>query len=252
MPITLTEARSAVRDLLHDHAGLLADDAVVDAWLDQGQKDVAALTLCYQRIATFRNTDSPQAFMAGKRGYGFAAAIGGGGLGITDHLRVLHVKSAGVPLMLWTPTMIGWADTQTRGGGTPDYYYEFANLFHLAPYPDAAFLASIFVVELTYGARPADWISGASVLPEAFDQLPIWFAATRVAMQRRHWPLVAQWYAYYLQGIESARLTSLMQWTAPQMDRQQPERVERTDEPRRTLILDRQRLIQRQQSRRGL
>ena len=250
MPYTLADSRAMTRDLLRDHAGLLADDNVLNAWLDQGQKDVVALTLCYQRLGTFRNTDSPQAFVAGKRQYGFAAAVGGGGLGITDHLRVLHVKLEGVPLMLWTPPMIGNVDTQTRGGGTPAYYYEFADLFHLVPYPDAAFLASTFVLELTYGARPADWTGGASVLPEAFDDLPILFAATRVAMQRRHWPLAAQWHAQYIEGIQTARLQSLMQWTTPQTQWQQPERVERADEPHRLLLLDQQRRAVRQQARR--
>jgi len=241
MPYTLAESRELTRDLLRDHAGLLADDNVLNAWLDQGQKDVASLTLCYQRLATFHNTDSPQAFVAGKRSYGFAAAVGGGGLGITDHLRLVHVKINGLPLLLITPAMIGNSDTQTRGGGTPDYYYEFVDVFHLVPYPDAAFLASTFVLEITYAARPADWASGESVLPEAFDDLLILFAATRVAMQRRHWPLAAQWHAQYMQGIQSARVTSLMQWTTPETQRRQPERVERADEPHRLLLLDRQR-----------
>ena len=238
MAITLAESLTACEDLLRDHAGLLTSPAVLAAWLDQGQKDVAALTLCYQQVATYRQTDSPQAFAAGQRSYSVSAAIGAAGLGLSNHLLTTHLLLNGVPLFLWTPPMVGLADVRlTAGGGTPHYYYEFAGALGFFPYPDAAFLASTFTLELTYAARPGDWTTGASVLPPACDELPIYFAATRAAIQRRHWPWAQAWYTHYLTQIQTYRLTSGLQFATPQTQRQQPVALEREDEPRRLKLL---------------
>ena len=238
MTITLAESMTACEDLLRDHAGLLTSPAVLAAWLDQGQKDVAALTLCYQQVATYRHTDSPQAFAAGQRSYSVSAAIGAAGLGLSNHLLTTHLLLNGVPLFLWTPPMVGLADVRlTAGGGTPHYYYEFAGALGFFPYPDAAFLASAFTLEVTYAARPADWESGASVLPPACDELPIFFAVVRAAIQRRHWPVAALWFGMYWSQILNYRLTSGLQFATPQTQRQQPVALEREDEPRRLTLL---------------
>jgi hypothetical protein len=244
--ITLAESVVEVRSLLRDHAGLLADDAVLTAWLDQGQKDVAALTLCLQQRTTFTNADNPQALTANQRSYPLALAVGAGGLGLPTALQVLHVLLNGLPLWQWTPHMMGFADiVNTRSGGTPAYYYEFAQDVTFIPYPNAAFLAATFSLDVVYAAQPAPWTAGASALPPGFDELPIFFAAARVAMQRRHWPLVAQWQGHYLAQLATYRVASLLQYATPQAHREQPVRIERDDEPHRLLMLERQRVAQR-------
>lgn len=249
MSITLDESVAATQDLLRDHAGLVVPPSVLRAWLDQGQKDVASLTLAYQRVVTFRQTDSPPALSAGQRAYPVSLPVGATGLGLSDHLATLHILLNGVPLFLWTPLMVGIADVRgTEGGGTPRYYAEFAGALGFYPYPDAAFVASAYVVEVTYGARPADWTAGASVLPPACDELPIYFAAIRAAIQRRHWPWAQQWYGHYLTQIQAYRLTSGLQFATPQGQQVQPVTVERQEEPRRVVLLEQQR---RQSRRRG-
>lgn len=242
MAITLTEALHATQDLLRDHAGLVVPPAVLLHWLAQGQKDVAILTLCYQRILTLRNTDTPAALIPGQRTYPVSLPAGASGLGVSNHLATLHILLGGVPLFLWTPVMVGIADVrETSGGGTPRYYYEFAGALGFYPYPNAAFAASTYVMEITYGALPADWTTGESVLPSPCDELPMYFAAVRAAMQRKHWPLAAEWHAHYWTQIQTYRLTSGLQYAMPQSQRQQPTNVERVDEPRRVLLLEQQR-----------
>ncbi len=251
MSITLAESLLETKDLMHSYAGLATADSVLRGWLSQGQKDTAALTLSYQRTLPLANTDAPQALMAGQRAYPVALPIGAGGLGLTDHLKTLHILLNGLPLFLQTPTMIGRADVHTTGPGTPHYYYEFAEALTFVPYPNAAFLATTFTIELVYGASPADWTSGESVLPAAFERLPIYFAATRAAIQRRHWPVAQQWYQQYIGQIQAYRLASLQQFATPKSQLQQPVEIERQDEPHRMLLVAQQRQQLRQARRRG-
>jgi hypothetical protein len=148
--------------------------------------------------------------------------------------------------------MVGVADArETSGGGTPRYYSEFAGALDFYPYPTAAFLATPFTCEITYAAAPPDWTSGLGVLPSACDDLPRYFAAARVAMQRRHWPLAQAWWTAYLTQIQQYRLTSGLQFPTPQTQWRQPESLERQDEVRLLRVQAQQRAQQRQGRRTG-
>ncbi len=233
--MTLDEARDQVRTLLRDHAMHTVDDAVLDGWLAQGQQDTAALTYAYQRVAPFAEDDSPAALMAGQRVYRATGAVGGGGLGLDDHLRTLHVTWDSVPLLRWTPQMTGVADATTGSSGQPRFYQEFGGDLLLVPYPDSAALAT-YSLAVTYAALPGTWSSGAGVLPVGPDTAPVWFAACRVAMMRRAWTQAQQWYGRYMTLIRRVRLQQLLQSAQTRGEQQQPVRTERQDEPRRGLL----------------
>ena len=117
-------------------------DADLSDWLDQGQREVAALTLCYQRRVTFANTDPTRVLMAGVREYAIAGGVGEAGLGISDNIRILHVYLSSQSMPLWSPEMVNQADARSAGGGTPRYYYQFAGQFGVVPYPSSTFITS--------------------------------------------------------------------------------------------------------------
>lgn len=229
--MTLEDSREAVKTLLRAHNQQLCDDSVLDGWLAQGQIDTAALTYCYQQVAVFAEDDSPAALIVGQRVYTQTGAVGGGGLGLDDHLRTLHVTWDSVPLLRWTPQMTGVAEASSGSSGQPRYYQEFAGDLILVPYPDAAALSS-YTLEVTYAALPDTWTSGAGVLPVGPDTAPVWFAACRVAMMRRAWSQAQQWYQRYMQLVQRVRLQQLLQAAQRRGEQEQPVRSERQDEVR--------------------
>ncbi len=229
--MTLEESREAVKVLLRQHNQQLCDDSVLDGWLEQGQADVCALTYAYQQVAVFAEDDSPAALIPGQRVYTQTGAVGGGGLGLDDHLRTLHVTWDSVPLLRWTPQMTGVADAASGSSGPPRFYQEFAGELIFVPYPNAAALDS-YSLEVTYAALPGSWTSGAGVLPVGPDTAPVWFAACRVAMMRRAWTQAQQWYQRYMQLIQRVRLQQLLQTAQRRGEQEQPLRSERQDEVR--------------------
>ena len=177
MPLQLTDALRNLRTLLGEPRAVRWSDTELLALLDFGQKHAAGLTLGYQRQVTFRDTDAPDAFIAGRRDYALAGTVGAGGLGLADVLAIQQVYLNGDALVDIIPKAVPAWDARVLTAGTPVGWYEFAGVLTLVPYPNAAFLTS-YEVLVVYTAFPADWTSGNSVLPEGLLDMPAWFAAT--------------------------------------------------------------------------
>ncbi len=222
--------------MLRDHALHLIDDSVLDSWLEQGQKDVASLTLAYQRLATYAPADSPQALKAYERSYVIAGTVAAGGLGLSDYLWALHVTWNGVPLQRWTPPMTSVADALAEAGGTPRFYQVFADQLVLLPYPTRVEVSGA-TLQMMYAALPGTWTAGAGVLQVGPDTGPVWFAACRVAMERRMWTQAALWYREYLGLIQRVRMQQLIQVAQTAHADSPPLRSERTDEVHRLTLL---------------
>ena len=234
--MTLEDSLTAVRTLMRDAALHQTDTSVLSSWLEQGQKDTASYTYCYQRLATWAPADSPQALKAYERSYTLSGTVAAGGLGLTDYLWALHVTWNGIPLLRWTPPMSGVADAQADASGTPRFYQVFADHLILLPYPGTVEIASV-TMQLMYAALPGTWASGAGVLPVGPDTGPIWFTLSRVAMEQRRWTLAARWYKEYLGLMTRVRLQQLTQMAQAFSADQMPTDSERTDVPRRMQVV---------------
>ena len=142
MPITLADSLRDVRSMLGEIGTLRWDTADLSDLLDEGQKEVAALTFALQRRVTFADTGSPRVLMPSIREYAIDGGVGEAGLGLADNIRILHLFLDGNSLPLWTPEMVVQADARVAGGGTIRYWYQFAGNLGFVPYPNAAFVTA--------------------------------------------------------------------------------------------------------------
>ena len=238
MPLTLADSLRDVRTMLGEIGTIRWDTSDLSDLLDEGQKEVAALTLSYQRRMSFANTDSPRVLMASVREYDIDGGLGEAGLGIADNIRILHVYLDGNSLPLWTPDMVVQADARVAGGGTIRYWYQFAGNVGFVPYPSAAFVtATTWAIEVVYAAYPGDWTSGASVLPSGVDELPTLFAVSRALLARRYWADAFRVFEQYMQLAQQYRALSFTQAATPRTALQQPIHAGRADEPRRVVAM---------------
>lgn len=238
MPITLESSLQDVRTMIGEVGTIrYSRDDLID-WLDEGSKEVAALTLSYQRRVTFANTDSPRVLMTSLREYDIDGGVGEAGLGIADSIRILHVYLDGNSLPLWTPDMVVQADARVAGGGTIRYWYQFAGNVGFVPYPSAAFVtATTWALEVVYAAYPEEWTSGASVLPSGVDELPTLFAVYRALLARRYWTDAFRMFGQYMELVQQYRALSFTQAATPRTALQQPAHAGRLDEPRRVVAM---------------
>ena len=242
MSMLLTDSLRDVRTMLGEIGTIRFDTADLADWADEGQKEVAALTLAYQRRITFANTDSPRVLMTGVREYDIDGGVGEAGLGIADNIRVLHVFLDGNSLPLWTPEMVVQADARVAGAGTIRYWYQFAGNVGFVPYPSAAFVtATSWTVELVYAAYPPEWTSGESVLPSGVDELPALYAVSRALLARRKWTSAYRIWEQYFGLVQQYRLISFLQAATPRAALEQPVHVARQDEPRHVVELGQRR-----------
>lgn len=176
MPVSLAQSLSDLRGILHEPRAVRWLDTDLEALLSLGQRHVAALTLSYQRQATFVDEDTPDALIAGLRDYTLNGDVGAGGLGLTDVLSVEQVYLNDTELTEILPKAVPTWNEATRTHGSPAAWYEFAGVLTLIPYPTTAFLVN-YELTVVYAAQPVVWESGNSVLPEGMSDLVVWFAA---------------------------------------------------------------------------
>ena len=238
MPITLADSLRDARAMLGEIGTIRLDTADLSDLLDEGQREVAALTFAYQRRTTFANTDAPRVLMTSIREYDIDGGIGEAGLGIADNIRVLHLFLDGNSLPLWTPDMVVQADARVAGGGTIRYWYQFAGNVGFVPYPNATFVtATTWSIEVVYAAYPGDWTSGASVLPSGVDELPTLFTVYRALLARRQWTDALRVFEQYIQLVQQYRALSFIQAAMPRTALKQPLHDGRVDEPRRVVAM---------------
>lgn len=232
--ITLEQSLQDLRALLREHAPVFWSDADLRDLLSQAQQDVAALTLAVQQRVLFASSDTPQVWRPGVRHYALAGAVGSGGLGLADVVTVLHLFKDADSLPKWSPEMVVSADARSsRGAGEPAYWYQFAGLLGFAPYPSAQFVASAWDLEVVYAVYPADWRTGASVLPSGFDELPTYLAFTKAMIARKQWDVALQAYKDLMQLLVQYRQIALARAATPRRALKFPPRIERLDEPTR-------------------
>lgn len=238
MPITLAQSLTDTRALLGEIGAIRWSTADLSDLLDEGQKEVASLTLAYQRRVTFANTDSPRVLLPSVREYDIDGGIGAAGLGIADSIKVLHVSLGGNSLPLWTPDMAVQADARVAGGGTIRYWYQFAGNLGFVPYPSAAFVTSTtWSIEMVYAAYPGEWTGGESALPSGVDELPTLFAVYRALVARRYWADAFRVFEQYIELVQQYRAISFLQAATPRSALEQPVPHERVDEPRRVVAI---------------
>jgi len=236
MPITLADSLRDVRTMLGEIGTIRFDTPTLADWLDETQKEVAVLTLAYQRRVNFANTDSPRVFLTGVREYDIDGGVGEAGLGITDSIRVLHMYLNGNSMPLVTLDMEGYNDARSRGSGAIAYWYQFAGQVGFVPYPNATFVTgTTWTVEVVYAAYPAEWTSGASVLPSGVDELPTLATVYRGFLARRSWTDASRVFEQYMQLVQEYRTLSFIQAATPRAALKMPPHDGRVDEPRRVV-----------------
>ena len=181
-----------------------SDQQIVD-WLSLGQQAVAAFTLGLQKHAIFANTDTPAFFVAGLREYAFEGSLGSGGLALPTAIRVVQIYLNGQDLPLWTAKMVPQADPRARHAGAPQYWYHFGRAVGFAPCPSAAFVAGAWTIDMIYADLPAEWTTGPSVLFQGLDELPTYYAVTRMLLARRQWQRASQIYNQFLMLLQQYR-----------------------------------------------
>jgi len=207
------------------------DNSDLDDLLDMGQKEVAAITFGYQKRVQFTSADASVALLNGTREYSFTGVVAAGGLGLTDVISVLHVYLGNNSLPKWHPDMISNTDHRITGGGTPSYWYEFANFLGILPYPDTTFLSTTWTIEIVYAAYPSEWTTGASVLPSGFDELPTYFALYRALIAKKRWADAGAAFRQYISLARQYRTISLSRISETRDELQQATVNERMDEP---------------------
>ena len=237
MPITIEQSVRDVRTILGDIGKARFSNADLLDILDEGQKEVSALTLGYQKRVTFADTDAIRVLMPSVREYAISGSVGGAGLGIGDSIRVLHIFLDGTSLPLWTPEMVPHADHRSTGGSVIRYWYGFAGRVGFVPFPDSTFVtATVWNLEVVYAAYPPDWSSGASVLHSGLDELPTLFAVVRALLAKRAWTDAYRLFEQYMQLAQQYRQTSLIQAATPRQALTTPTQNGRVDEPRRVRV----------------
>ena len=233
MPLTMTDAVQITRTMFGEvEAAAFANQQIVD-WLSLGQQVVAALTLGLQRHQTYRNTDSPPLWIAGLREYVLDGPLGSGGMALSTAIRPVHIYLNGQDLPLWTAKMIRQADPTARQGGTPQYWYVFGKSVGFVPYPDAAFVATSWTCDVMYADLPGVWSGGPSLLSHGLDELPTYYAVSRLCLARRQWQRASQMYNQFLLFLQAYRQRALFRshtsldelWQPPQHSRQDTPRV---------------------------
>lgn len=203
--MTLEEALTLLRTMLPDFNRLLHSDASLKDWLEQGANEVAALTLCYERRATFTHTDSPKALMAGAREYFIAGAVGELGLGILDALQITSIHLDHEPLTMMTARHYHTRSAGTPLSGQPKFWYEFAGRVGFRPIPDAAVLAS-YTMDINYAAAVGAWTGGESVLPAGFQDLSVRFAFVKAKAREEKWSAMAVAFEQWFEQIQTQPL----------------------------------------------
>jgi hypothetical protein len=211
--MTLDEAVEQLQDWLSDFTGLTHREADLRDLMEQAASIVAALTLGYERVATFTDADSPDALLAGFREYDIDGTIGQGGLGITDGLKILAVHLDGQALVRITPAQYSEVDPHVSGG-IPRYWYEFAGAVGLLPYPLAPTVAD-YELRVTYAAQVTSWTSGESVLRPAHDELLLAYAYLKACLREGRWQEASTTFEAWFQQAQIVP----MQFTPPSTKR---------------------------------
>lgn len=197
MTVSLAQSLSDVRGILHEPQPVRWLNADLEALLNLGQRHVAALTLSYQRQATFADEDTPDALLAGLRDYTLNGDIGAGGLGLTDVFQVQQVYLNDTELTQIIPKAVPTWDERTRTHGSPAAWYAFAGVLTLIPYPTSTFLTS-YELTVVYAAQPPTWASGNSVLPEGMSDLVVWFTAALALFRVQKYADALAAYTHYI------------------------------------------------------
>jgi hypothetical protein len=202
----LADLRYRVRDLLNESGTSFITDAMLNRWLNDGERDVAIKSLCYEReyaITTTANTRSVS-------------------VTCVKTLGVEYIPSTGsrVGLGKITPRMVGHLELT---GTTPQYWFPWGDKICIEPIPQTTYNLA-YVAILPTAEMSAD--TDEPEIPESFIPWIIQYAYIRGLIRDKKYATAAKAYKRYMEEMQYARNNIIKKYADVRHDFEIPNSVE--------------------------
>jgi hypothetical protein len=194
---TLSTIKTLVRDSLNESSTTVLSDAELELIIQDGYKDVAVKTMCYEVTKTITLT-------AGVSVYRIPTTS-------QIALRVTYVDHNNRGLIKSVPNINGRIGVVTSGLGTPQTWFTWGDLLIIDPPADATSAAVSPGLTLYCSAYPAAVITTTiSNIPDEFHESIYEFARAFSALKFKRWGDVANSYNTYIENLQAKRFEYVM------------------------------------------
>jgi hypothetical protein len=211
--LTLTTIRSLVRSYLNTSSTTMITDAELNSIINDGYRDVASKSLCYESKIT-KNNISVEKIISLK------------GEGV---IRVNYVEyksgttEGGKGLICIIPQAAGHVPITAS---TPHYWFQWGEFLVIEPIPDAA----TYDLAIYAACYPATVLSAdadiPSALPPEFQECVYQYAVAFSALKLKRWSEAVMEYNKYIADIQQKMSEYISKTPDPRSVRVIPDRVE--------------------------
>lgn len=189
----LKDIRDRVRSLMNeDSNSSFLPDAILNRFINDGERDIAIKTGCIENIDSASTTASTRlvAFSGHKVKY------------------VEYVGSATVGIQRVTPKHLGFA---TYSGAAPQYWFQWGGNIVIDPLPATSYTMNLYVSDYPHTEMSSD--TDEPTIPSAFHEDIVQYALSRALMRDRKWQQAAFTYNKYIESIQAKKQMLVEQQT---------------------------------------
>ncbi len=181
----LADIRDRVRSLMNeDSNSTFLPDAVLNRYINDGERDIAAKTGCLENIDTAVTTAASRL------------------VAFSGH-KVKYVEYAGattVGIQRITPKHLGYP---SYTGTAPQYWFQWGGSVVVDPLPDTAYTLYLYVSDYPHTEMSDD--TDEPSIPASFHEDIVQYAYCRALMRDRKWPQAAFVYNKYIESIQAKK-----------------------------------------------
>ena len=201
----LSDLLLRLRSLLDEQSTRLYSDAQLTRWLNEGEFDLAAKSLCMEDITTVTTTADTRAVSL------YCAKI----------LAVVYVGSDVVGVTKIVPRYLGHL---TLSGLTPQYWFQWGYQLGIEPIPNDSYSLNVYVAKLP-DVKMSDTTDEPEV-PKEFQHLVVRYAFYKALMRDRLFGQAGTVYQQYINDMTKIRMDVLNKYAAVRRDLTLPDYIE--------------------------
>jgi len=203
----LTDIRARVRSLMNeDSNSTFLTDAILNRFINDGERDIAIKTGCIENIDTATTTASTRL------------------VAFSGH-KVKYVEYAGstrTGIQRVTPKHLGFS---TYSGATPQYWFQWGGSVVIDPLPATAYTLYLYVSD--YPQTEMSESTDEPAIPSSFHEDIVQYALARALMRDRKWQQAAFVYNKYIESIQAKKQMIVAQQPDPRSAIKIPDVVQR-------------------------
>jgi len=215
--LTLSTIRSLIRDELSESSTVVLSDAELNILANDGYKDVAVKSLCYENKISFDNIATTQKIVP----LVFS----------TNHIiRVNYVEyksgttQGGWGMLGVLPQTIGHSKID---GNAPQYWFQWGDYLIVEPITDAATYDLAVYASCYPAAAMSNDTDTPTNLPAEFHECVYMFALAFAALKLKRWGFASHAYSRYIADVQRKRMEYIAKYPDGRFDHELPEIVTR-------------------------